>query len=123
MKLIFVYNADSGLISGLKDMVHKIVSPETYECSLCAITYGNTGMHGQWRDFVDSLDADVEFLYRDELSDRYDINDVDLPAAFKKEEDEDPVLWLDAATFDGLSSVDGLIEKVLSPESGVRRQA
>lgn len=38
--LIFVYNAKSGLISAFGDMVHKIVSPATYPCSLCALTYG-----------------------------------------------------------------------------------
>ena len=28
MKLIFVYNADSGIISALKDTVHKVISLE-----------------------------------------------------------------------------------------------
>ncbi|WP_232221892.1 hypothetical protein [Methanococcoides burtonii] len=45
--LIFVYNADSGLINEMKDYVHKIVSPSTYECNLCAITYGNTGIKNE----------------------------------------------------------------------------
>jgi len=43
-KLIFVYNADSGLLNAMKDWAHKIVSPETYPCSLCALTYNNLGM-------------------------------------------------------------------------------
>ena len=34
-KIIFVYNADSGLVNGLIDWAHKIVSPETYSCT-CA---------------------------------------------------------------------------------------
>jgi len=38
---IFVYNADSGPINGLKDYFHKIIKPETYECNLCAVTFGN----------------------------------------------------------------------------------
>ena len=35
MKLIFVYNADSGPISGLFDIGHKIISPGSYSCGLC----------------------------------------------------------------------------------------
>ena len=39
MKLIFVYNAKSGKLNALFDIAHKIVKPETYQCSLCAITH------------------------------------------------------------------------------------
>ena len=38
-KLIFIYNAKSGLVNEMIDFAHKIVSPETYECNLCAISY------------------------------------------------------------------------------------
>jgi len=51
-KLIFVYNADSGLLNAMKDWAHKIVSPETYPCSLCALTYDNLGMRRPWREFI-----------------------------------------------------------------------
>jgi len=43
-RLLFVYNADGGLLPGLKDMFHKILSPGTYPYSLCAVTYGATFM-------------------------------------------------------------------------------
>ena len=65
--LIFVYNADSGLINEMKDYVHKIVSPSTYGCNLCAITYGNTGIKDEWRSFVDNLGIPVKFLHKDEF--------------------------------------------------------
>ena len=39
-RLIFVYNADGGRLAGLKDLFHKILSPATYSCSLCAVPYG-----------------------------------------------------------------------------------
>ena len=42
--LIFVYNANGGFFNGFSDYIHKLVSPKTYECSLCAITYDNLGM-------------------------------------------------------------------------------
>jgi hypothetical protein len=40
MKLLFVYNADSGLFNSIAEAAHKIVSPQTYRCDLCRITYG-----------------------------------------------------------------------------------
>ncbi len=39
--LIFVYNANSDLFSTVTDFAHKILSPSTYQCQLCALTYGN----------------------------------------------------------------------------------
>lgn len=65
--LIFVYNADSGFINEMKDYVHKIVSPSTYGCNLCAITYGNTGIKDEWSSFVDDLGIPVKFLHKDEF--------------------------------------------------------
>jgi len=82
-RVIFVYNAESGLFSALSDYVHKIVSPETYSCSLCAVTYGNLGMRRAWAQFVKSLPARVIFTYRDRLRDEDTImKSATLPAAF-----------------------------------------
>ena len=66
-RLIFVYNADGGGLAGLKDMFHKILSPSTYQCSLCAVTYGATSMQPQWREFIQKLPVPVDFLHRDEF--------------------------------------------------------
>ena len=38
--LILVYNADSGFFNALADSAHKLLSPSTYDCRLCALTYG-----------------------------------------------------------------------------------
>lgn len=63
--LLFVYNAKSGLLHGALDFVHKIVSPSTYACSLCGLTYGNLGMKKDWAVFVASLPLPVAFAYPD----------------------------------------------------------
>lgn len=78
--LLFVYNADSGVMNSLKDYVHKSVSPATYSCNLCALTYGSLGMKGTWAQFVDGLGVPVEFLHRDELRQRHIPEEVVLPA-------------------------------------------
>ena len=83
--LIFVYNADSGVVASLKDYVHKTVSPATYQCNLCALTFGNLGMKGTWAEFIDGLGVPVEFLHRDELLHRHGMKDVYLPAVLALE--------------------------------------
>ncbi|PIR86485.1 GTPase [Candidatus Kaiserbacteria bacterium CG10_big_fil_rev_8_21_14_0_10_43_70] len=83
MKLLFVYNADSGILSSLKDTVHKAVSPNTYQCNLCKVTFGATSMKDDWETFVESLPYDVEFLHRDEFQEQYpEKQDEPLPALF-----------------------------------------
>jgi hypothetical protein len=85
MTIVFVYNADSGVFNTLTDIAHKIFSPESYECNLCAITYGNFSMRGEWKEFLDSLDADFEFLHRNELVEQYGMANESLPAVYLKE--------------------------------------
>ena len=107
-RLLFVYNADGGLLPGLKDIFHKILSPLTYSCSLCAITYGATSMQPQWREFIKALPVPVEFPHRDEFRRDYpQWARHPLPAAFAV--DGAGVLTpfitapeLDAADLDGL---------------------
>lgn len=85
--LVFVYNADSGLVNTLLDIGHKIVSPQTYACNLCAITHSTFSMRDEWKNFVAGLGAPVEFLHRDELAQRHGLRDVKLPAIFLKADD------------------------------------
>lgn len=80
--LVFVYNANSGLLNALLDMGHKVVSPRTYSCSLCALTYGTLGMRREWRAFTEQLGRPVEFLHADELRERYGLRGAALPAVF-----------------------------------------
>ena len=65
--LIFVYNADSGILNALKDGVIKIVSPSSYQCRLCGLTFGTATMKSEWRSFIDSLGLEVSFLHKDEF--------------------------------------------------------
>lgn len=106
--IIFVYNADSGLFNGIKDLIHKNFSAATYPCSLCAVTYNNLGMRGEWRQFIRSLNREVEFLHRDELADQYGIQNIPLPAAFTKSVDKGPELWLNAEQMNSCKSLEDL---------------
>jgi hypothetical protein len=119
-KIIFVYNADSGLLNTMKDWTHKIVSPETYPCSLCALTYDNLGMRRPWRGFIKELGYEVEFLHRDELDEKFGIADVPLPAAFIHQYGE-LNLWIKSEAMDALNSLDELqtlVTQKLAQETG-----
>jgi len=122
--LVFVYNADSGAFNGLSDMAHKIFSPQTYSCNLCAITYSAFGMRKEWRQFLESLDAEKEFLHSDELKQRYGMEAARLPAVFKKAQDG-LQLWIDAPSIDRCESIEDLkeliLDKLSSKESKARR--
>ena len=86
-KLLFVYNADAGLFASLTDFAHKIVSPETYSCNLCKITYGNLTMKKEWKDFLDSLEYEKAFLHRDEFLKEYSqFKGAALPCVFVSDE-------------------------------------
>lgn len=82
--LLFVYNADRGLFNTVTDIAHKILSPQTYSCNLCALTHGHFKVREDWVKFLETLDADCEFLHRDEFTARYGPLNVALPAIFRK---------------------------------------
>ncbi|PNY82262.1 hypothetical protein [Deinococcus koreensis] len=111
-RLLFVYNADAGLLNGLKDIWHKVVSPETYPCSLCGVTYGPLGMKREWKEFVRGLGREVKFLHRDELRAQYGVQGVALPAVFEVQGQGKPALWLPAEEIDRARSLDDLIALV-----------
>jgi hypothetical protein len=84
-RIIFVYNADSGVFNLLSDIAHKMFSPQTYACNLCAITHSNFGMKKEWKDYLDSLPNPLEFLHADEFKNKYQSEKVSLPAIFIEE--------------------------------------
>jgi hypothetical protein len=84
-KIIFVYNADSGVFNLLSDIAHKMFSPQTYACNLCAITHSNFGMKKEWKEYLDSLENPLEFLHADEFTGKYKSEKINLPAIFIEE--------------------------------------
>ena len=80
--LVFAYNADSGLFNTVSDIAHKILSPRTYSCQLCALTHGYFSVREEWVGFLQTLQAECEFLHRDELQSKYQLTDQELPAIY-----------------------------------------
>lgn len=112
-KLIFVYNADSGIFSSIGDYVHKIASPSTYGCNLCGLTYGNVGMKSSWKQFVSRLKFPVDFLHKDDFLEKYDIEDVLFPCAYIEYDNGLELL----ITSDEMNAL-GTLEELMSLVSG-----
>jgi len=107
---VFVYNADTGVLNGLKDMVHKALAPSTHSCDLCAITYDFTGMRADWKQAVWALPS--EFLHRDEFLRAYPARrEAALPAAFYRDAAGQLASFLSAAEIKPVA-LDGLIAEV-----------
>lgn len=107
MKLIFVYNADSGLFNTVSDIAHKVLSPKTYSCNLCALTHGHFKIKQDWVEFLEQIDTELEFLHRDEFLKKYNPDNAELPAIFIEENGE-LSQWLDQATINQIQTLDDL---------------
>ncbi len=87
-KILFVYNADAGMINSIKDFFKKAINPEEYQCNLCGLTYGNFAMKNEWKQFVNQLPYPSEFLHRDEFLEKYAVDDPKFPCAYFKRNNE-----------------------------------
>jgi len=103
-KVVFVYAVDGGVVAGLFDYVHKIVTPSTYPFSLCALTYGPTGQRAAWSRALSELDIDAEFLPRNEVGPDHP----PLPVVFAVREGAREIL-LSKAEIDACRDLDELI--------------
>ena len=116
-RLILVYNADSGLITALMHAVHKQISPATYPCSLCAITYGAVSMKREWKRFLDGLEHAVTFHHRDDFTAAFPAlgtggaREVTLPAILVSEPGEEPRVLVAAQELDTMTDLAELMAR------------
>ena len=81
LELIFIYNVKSGVVNELIDFAHKIVSPETYDCNLCAISYGAFSMKKKWSTYIETLPFKSTFTYKDKFS-KNGYSNIKFPSVF-----------------------------------------
>ena len=106
-RLIFIYNADGGIVQGIMDSIHKTMSPSTYPCSLCAITYGAFTMDRRWRAWLKALPMPSLFYHKDDSPYR----DVALPVVLVERRGQvEPLVPADR--LNALDSVDALIAAI-----------
>ena len=105
--LVFIYNARSGTLQALLDLVHKTLSPATDRCALCQLTY-TFRMRQQWREYLEGLPWDIEFRYFDQLVEEERMLAGTLPACLLKSGNHRQLL-LNADMINGCEDVAGLI--------------
>jgi len=106
-ELIFIYNAKSGLVNEFLDFAHKIVSPNTYNCNLCALSYGNFSMKKKWSDYISSLPVKSTFTYKDKVSE-YGYDNIKLPSIIFKDKSKSEVI-ISSEEINKLKKIDQLI--------------
>lgn len=92
---------------------HKLFSPQTYDCNLCTIINSPMGMRKPWKEFLNNLGFEYEFIHSHELAAKYRINDIELPAIFIKR-DKLMELRIDAKAINNRQTMDCLQSLILS---------
>ena len=121
-ELVFIYNAKSGIINSLIDFTHKVISPDNYECNLCAITYGTFTKKNLWADYIESIPIASIFTYKDKIIDKK-LDNVILPAVFLKKNDRF-IQLISSVELNKLNNLQGLIVLLNSrlKENGVMKK-
>ena len=119
MKLIFVYNANSGFLDKIFDGAHKIVSPSTYDCNLCAITFGAFSEDELWKAYREHSEIPMEFYHKDEFLKQYKskwLPNYDFPIILLENKMELEV-FISSEELDVLSTSEALIEEITKRSS------
>lgn len=111
-RLLLVYNAKGGFFHMLVDAVHKVIAPQTYPCSLCAISYGPVAMHRQWRQTLAALPVAVQFFHSDDFPRSHPGLKVALPAILLAQGASQPAVLLGPDELDALTTLDALIARL-----------
>ena len=114
MRLIFVYNANSGKLNALLDSLHKITSPSTYKCKLCSLTFGNFLEDKIWKDFRETSEIEMDFRHRDEFLSKFGskwLAKFEFPLILLERKGE-LELFLSSEELNQIESVELLIEEI-----------
>ena len=109
MKLLFVYNANSGKLNSIFDTGHKLFSPSTYPCSLCNLTYDTFSENKTWKAFREESNLDIAFYHKDEFEEEFPSVNVIYPSVLKLKSDQLTTV-LNNEALDEISNVEELIQ-------------
>ena len=65
-RLLFVFAANSGLLSAAIDSARKLLARRG--CALCSITHGLAGEKREWAECRDEIGVPVDYVHLDELT-------------------------------------------------------
>jgi len=108
--LVFTYNADNTLWGNISDFTHKIISPATYTCNLCRLTYDAFQMKSKWKDFISTLPYKIIFFHKDEFQKNYpDLRTISFPAVFVQDSENNLLPLLTANEINRCQTLEDLI--------------
>ena len=113
MILLFVYNANSGSLNALFDVGHKLISPSTYKCSLCALTYDTFKENTIWKNFRTESHYKMEFYHKDEFEAKFPSVKMMYPTILKLEGNQLTTV-VNPDVLNEISDVEALIERLKS---------
>lgn len=111
MKLLFVYNAKSGKLNALADTAHKLFSPSTYQCNLCALTYDTFSENKIWKSFRSQINLSLEFYHTDQFEAAFPNVNVIYPTILKLQNSQVTTV-LNSDALNDILTVEELIEKL-----------
>ena len=113
MKLLFVYNANSGKLNALFDVGHKLFSPSTYKCILCALTFNAFKEDIIWKTYREESSLEMVFYHKDEFESTFPNVIMTFPTILKLEGNQLTTV-LDKEVLNEIKTVQALIEKLKS---------
>ncbi|WP_407556075.1 GTPase [Winogradskyella sp. 4-2091] len=111
MKLLFIYNANSGKLNALFDVGHKLISPSTYNCRLCTLTHDVFSENSTWKNFRSQSPFDMEFYHKDEFESKFPNVKMLYPTILKLNGNEISTV-LSADVLNEISDIEVLIERL-----------
>ncbi len=111
-QVVFVYAVDGGIVNSLMNFTHKLISPRTYSCNLCALTSDMLGNKREWARFIQELGVATEFLHRNEFAARYPGAQYSFPTVFLSTENTDLKVLITSSELSACHNLAGLISLV-----------
>lgn len=109
MTILIVFNARSGQLNSILDSAHKLLSPSTYSCHLCALTHDAFSINKSWKSFVSNAKAEMKFFHKDEFEKAFGNQGFEFPVILKKDKNGlQPLATRDE--LQSLESTEALIE-------------
>ncbi|MCH7534906.1 MAG: GTPase [Bacteroidetes bacterium] len=110
MVLIFVYNAKSDVGSKLFDYAHKVLSPSTYSCNLCALTHSIFGQRNDWKEFAKYAPFEMKFYHLDEFERMFN-KSFEYPVVLQRDSNKVRIL-VDNKAINRLTNINDLISLI-----------
>ena len=108
--IFFVYNAEDDFLSEVRDFFHKKVSPKTYPCQLCKLTYGTFFKKSEWELFLANLNYPYKFIYKNNIKEiNYNKNQYPVILFGNKEKNE---ILISKDELSTCKTIEELIEKM-----------